>query len=147
MQKRKSRLIVVDDNKKVLLFHFVYKDGVSYWVPPGGSVETDETFGQAAERELYEETGWSDVSIIKEPIWKQEIMLYKSGDTKDITQEYFFAAKAPSDLTISCDNWTAYEREVIAGYKWWSIDEIIATSEKIFPDNLLDLLEIAQQVT
>lgn len=140
MQKRKSRIIITDDNNKVLLFHYVYKDGFSYWVPPGGSVEEGETFGQAAQRELYEETGWSNISINKEPIWKQEVTLHALSDTKDITQEYFFVAKAPLGLTISRDNWTTNEREVVAGYKWWSVEQLKITSEKIFPDNLLDLL-------
>lgn len=145
MQKRKSRLVVVNSQQQVLLFQYVYPDGYTYWVVPGGSVEQHETFVQAAKRELYEETGWSTASMLVEPIWQQELVLPAHAAAQITTQEYFFAAVAPVDATITCDHWTTNEREVIAAYRWWSVADLLAAREKIFPDNLVALLQIAWQ--
>jgi 8-oxo-dGTP diphosphatase len=52
--------IVFDDHGRVLL---IFHTGAQAWLPPGGHVEDNEDFLQAAIREVFEETG-----IIAEPI-------------------------------------------------------------------------------
>lgn len=49
-----THTIVHRDGRDVLL---VRHDGIGKWVLPGGEVETNESFREAAERELAEETG------------------------------------------------------------------------------------------
>lgn len=56
--------IILDDKKRILLIQKVsYQD--NQWVPPGGGVDLDETPEQAILRELSEELGLNEVSIIK----------------------------------------------------------------------------------
>jgi 8-oxo-dGTP pyrophosphatase MutT (NUDIX family) len=56
-----SRLLVLDPTGCLLLFRFVHKHGAlaedTFWATPGGGLEPDETFAEAAIRELKEETG------------------------------------------------------------------------------------------
>lgn len=52
--------IVFDQQQRVLL---VFHTGAQAWLPPGGHVEPNEDFLQAAIREVFEETG-----IIAEPV-------------------------------------------------------------------------------
>ena len=47
-------VLAVDDNERVLLVHEV---DANAWSTPGGAVEVDERPGDAAEREVLEETG------------------------------------------------------------------------------------------
>ena len=51
-----SRVLVTDDDGKVLLIEHTYVPG---WYLPGGGVDTGETMVDAARRELLEETGIS----------------------------------------------------------------------------------------
>jgi 8-oxo-dGTP diphosphatase len=48
--------LVVQDNR-VLLVHHVEKGRYDFWVPPGGSVEGEESIFECARRETLEETG------------------------------------------------------------------------------------------
>ena len=55
-----SRVIVIDARHRVLLLASRMPDGAPdgrLWVAPGGALEADETWEQAARRELREETG------------------------------------------------------------------------------------------
>lgn len=60
-QRPSSRLLVIDPQLRVLLFRFAFSSGAlqgqSYWATPGGGLEANETFEDAAIRELLEETG------------------------------------------------------------------------------------------
>ena len=62
MRNRPSaRLLVLDQEGRVLLFQFVFDDGplagTRYWATPGGALEPGEGYPEAARRELLEETG------------------------------------------------------------------------------------------
>jgi 8-oxo-dGTP pyrophosphatase MutT (NUDIX family) len=55
--RRASRLILLDGQRRVLLFRHAGTSGEPFWAPPGGGLESSETFEQAAWREAYEELG------------------------------------------------------------------------------------------
>src|SRR3989442_13267634 len=50
----------LDGAMQVLLVRRRFEPYESYWALPGGALEAGETLGQAAERELREETGVAD---------------------------------------------------------------------------------------
>ena len=56
-----SRLLVIDQNNRVLLFRFQFERGPlagqEYWATPGVALEAGESFVDAARRELFEERG------------------------------------------------------------------------------------------
>ncbi|MGD8405863.1 MAG: NUDIX domain-containing protein [Anaerolineales bacterium] len=66
------RLLVFDDQKRILLFHIhdhrplheAFPDMIVYWNTPGGGVEENESYEQAALRELWEETGIKSESLV-----------------------------------------------------------------------------------
>lgn len=139
-QRKTSRLIVIDKNNKVLLFHFVHKNR-SYWATPGGEIEANETIRQAARREFYEETGLNiSETVLGQPIWHNEFEFKTDEGTDVLAYEYFFMIRV-TDVKLSCANWTKQESEVIAECRWWSINELKTTCDTVFPEELAKLLE------
>jgi len=133
----------LDENNRVLLFHFFHKHRAfdrTYWATPGGAVEEGETLEQAAQRELYEETGFHKDDIGK-PIWHNEFIFKMDDGESVIASENFFVVQVSSGLELSHVNWTLQERELITEHKWWSIEQLDATTEVIYPENLISLLE------
>jgi 8-oxo-dGTP pyrophosphatase MutT (NUDIX family) len=51
-----ARVVLFDENGRVLLARFEY-DGKRWWAAPGGGLERAETHEEAARREIREETG------------------------------------------------------------------------------------------
>ena len=74
---------VIIDSDKILLINRI-KDNDSYWVIPGGAVESGETHKQALKRECLEELG------VK--IEVQKLFLQRVGDKPEIEdqQEFFY---------------------------------------------------------
>jgi hypothetical protein len=42
---------------------------------------------------------------------------------------------------LNTGNWTDVEREVMRAHRWWTVDELIATAETIFPPRFGYLVE------
>ena len=137
--RHSSRLIIISPENQVLLFFFSHENdalnGKSYWATPGGGLESNESFEQAALRELREETG-----IIKNDVGPQVAtrsfpMMLPSGETV-LAEEHFFIVNVEKTDTDK-SGWSNNERKVIRDQYWWTLEELQLTKETIFPRDLI----------
>ncbi|HVA89971.1 MAG TPA: NUDIX domain-containing protein [Chloroflexota bacterium] len=143
MRRRPSaRLLVIDQQDRVLLFRFVHTRGAladqDYWATPGGALEEGETFAEAGRRELFEETGIV-VDDLGEQVAEREFVLQLTDGEQVVAEERYFLVRVAGQA-LSRDSWTALEHEVMADHRWWSIRELATTREVIFPERLVAIL-------
>ncbi len=142
MRERPSaRLLVLDNDNCVLLFHFVFDAGAlageHFWATPGGALNEGESYAQAAKRELFEETGI--VADVGEQIAKMDVVFRtQSGERVTADERYFLVRVAENIIDVSGQE--SAERRDIQEYKWWSLADLKATHETVFPEHLADLL-------
>jgi 8-oxo-dGTP diphosphatase len=138
-----SRLLVIDENNRVLLFRFVHKlgplAGDEYWATPGGGLEEGESFLDAARRELFEETGIR-VDAVGPEVADREFVLQLGDGERVLAEERFFVVRVAGQ-TLSRDHWTPEEIEVMIEHRWWSVEELMSTEETVFPKTLVAMLE------
>ena len=132
-----ARVLVIDAADRVLLFTSEDDAGRSFWYPPGGGSDPGETAEDTAQRELREETGLRDVEFAAE-IWQRRGVASWGGVTYDCHERWFLARVAECRIdTAGC---TEQERRSIAGHRWWTVDELAATTDRLVPDNLAELV-------
>jgi 8-oxo-dGTP pyrophosphatase MutT (NUDIX family) len=137
IHRRSAKVLVLDDQDRVLLFRgrdpFAEDDG-TWWFLPGGGLEGDETDEQAAIRELREETGLH-VSDVGPRIGTRRLTIPFGDDMLD-SDEVYFRIKA-SRFEPDPTGWTDDERRTVVEHRWWSADDLEATAETVYPEELL----------
>jgi 8-oxo-dGTP pyrophosphatase MutT (NUDIX family) len=143
--RRSARLVLLDEQERVLMFQ--YEDQVPldpehpvtlYWATLGGGLEGDETFEEAARRELWEETGFSGVEI-GPCLWTRERKFVLQGEDL-LSRERYFLVRVPGG-EISLANLFEQERQTYRDHRWWSLAEMRRSGEVFFPLGFADLLE------
>jgi 8-oxo-dGTP pyrophosphatase MutT (NUDIX family) len=133
---------VADPEGRVLLFSGGHEGEDRWWFTPGGGVHRGETVQAAAVRELFEETGITvaedglgPVVAISSGLWfaAESAKLYLGAYS-------FFFLRVPH-TEVNTDGQEDLERSVITGHRWWSVPELRATTERILPMELADLME------
>jgi 8-oxo-dGTP pyrophosphatase MutT (NUDIX family) len=138
-----SRLLVLDSLNRILLFKFEHKRGPlagqHFWATPGGGLDPGEDYAQAARRELLEETGLSIDD--PGPVVDHRIVTLQMPDGEMVrADEQFFLVRIESAQVLSSERWTDREAEVMAARYWWSADELLSTTEQVWPENLPEVL-------
>jgi 8-oxo-dGTP pyrophosphatase MutT (NUDIX family) len=138
-RRRAGRVIVLDPDGRVLLFR--YDDGPPngrHWSTPGGGLNDGESYPAAAQRELIEETGWTDVPIGDEVHSRALTMGYGKRIVRQ--HERFFLARVDVARREVADVAGMHASDGIAAWHWWTLTEIDGSDEVIWPRGLANLI-------
>ena len=135
IDRHAARVLLLDRRDRLLLFR-CQEPGAerAFWITPGGGLEGGETHQQAAERELYEETGLDGVAI-GPCVWTRTHTFPWLGKLYR-QHEQFFPARVDGHEVDAAAH-TEEEKSVLTQHRWWSASDITqATGECFAPRRL-----------
>jgi ADP-ribose pyrophosphatase YjhB (NUDIX family) len=140
--RRAGRVIVLDPGDRVLLLRYDNDppDG-PHWATPGGGLNPGETYAAAASRELAEETGWDDVVLLGEI--HRHMRTMEHGGRLVRQHERLFLARTDRACRELGDVAAMHASDGIAAWRWWTLAELDATAEIIWPAGLARLIGAA----
>lgn len=134
-------MIILDQQHRVLLLRDsdpAYPQR-NWWVTPGGGLDPGETEGQAAVREVAEETGLRLTEAeLRGPLARRRVRHGFSDRVLDQAEAFFLARVA--HFTPDTAGFTESERQTLTEHRWWTPADLERTSEWIWPRQLPALL-------
>lgn len=134
-----ARVLLLDAHDRILLMKgrlpgHPERDGA--WFTVGGGCEPGESYLEAAAREIVEETGITDFEL-GPIVWVRAGVLH-------IPEPRFFQERYIVARCEGCEpdrgGWDALERDLIDDIRWWTLAELIATTDAVFPGGLAERL-------
>ena len=141
IDRRAARVLLIDAAERALLLHGgdPARPEQRWWFTPGGGLDTGETPAQGAARELLEETGLrADPAELGDPV-HHEVTEF-SYDNRQYRQKQDFFVFRVEKWDVDTAGFDDQEQRSITGHRWWSMAELDASTEQIFPIGLADLL-------
>ena len=132
--RKTARAIILTPQHEVLLMRvaFPWLDE-DLWILPGGGVEEGEDVRSTIAREVYEETGATDIEIVGEA-WRNELVI---AATNVHLKQRFFLVRAkhfdaePTDLSEPEMNW-------VREYRWWTVNSLMTADIALEPEHIVD---------
>jgi 8-oxo-dGTP pyrophosphatase MutT (NUDIX family) len=137
-----ARVLLVDPEQRLLLFQGVdpHVPDEAFWFTAGGGLEPGEELLAGARRELHEETGLRlPPDGMVGPVWLRRVRFSFEGVEYD-SDEWFFLATLTDPADVDTAGFTDLENRTVRGHRWWSADDLRATTETIYPLQLAELL-------
>ncbi len=143
LERRAARVLLLDGAGRILLQECrdpSAPTGGSWWNTPGGGLDEGESPPQAAARELHEETGLRIGPDELGPVVHQRVAEFRvAGAAYRQSEDYFLvradvfeaAPTASSDLELAA----------VLRTRWWTREELRGTGERVYPAELLDVLD------
>lgn len=140
VRRKAVRVLLLDPRGRVLLLHGSDPavPGVTWWITPGGGIERGEDLRTAALRELAEELGPVDVELGPLVAYGTTGFSYQG---QDFEQEQWFHLAWSSTTEVGLAVSGEQEHAQLLGARWWTLAELRATRETVYPAELAGLLE------
>jgi 8-oxo-dGTP pyrophosphatase MutT (NUDIX family) len=129
--------MLFDDAGSILLVYFVVPRENSefvFWALPGGEIEAGETEIEAAVREVWEELGLK--LKVAGPVYRDRNQFLHQGEIQDNVDFLFRAECGREEPRLI--GFTSDEMEIMKEIRWWSVAEVEASKERIFPEGLAE---------
>ncbi|WP_232630621.1 NUDIX hydrolase [Methylobacterium sp. Leaf118] len=143
-----ARALVFDPAGRLLLIEYEsvrpidpqQPEARGFWFMPGGGLEPGESHEEACRRELSEEIGVTDVTL--GPLVAVCDGPFHLFRTSRFARERYFVVHLPDDR-IDTHRLAETEDNPVRGTRWWCLDALAASAERIEPAGLAAL---AQQI-
>lgn len=141
-----ARALVFDPQNRLLLIEYAYARRVppvqtairSFWFMPGGGLEAGESHEEACRRELSEEIGVHDAPIGPfVATCNGPFHLFEAS--RDARERYFLVRL--TDDRIDTHRLAETEDNPVLGTRWWTLDALRNSRERIEPAGLVTLVE------
>jgi TDG/mug DNA glycosylase family protein len=127
-----ARALVVDAAGRVLLLRFENPaTGEAWWATPGGGLLEGETDADALRRELVEEAGLHEPEL-GPVVWEREHVLPWNRRLIRQRERVHLVRVESHELAPTVD----LAAEHVHGHRWWTLDELDATSDRLAPPGL-----------
>lgn len=140
--RRAARVLLLDGRDRLLLLRWEHPGAPergSWWITPGGGLDEEETAAEGAARELFEETGLAVAAgELGEPVLEREVDTEIAG-IRYLQHEQFFLVRVDAH-EVDTRGFSELETQAVTGYRWWTREELAATTERVSPANVLELL-------
>lgn len=138
VRRRVARVLLFDQQDRLLLLLGSDPDGETYWYPPGGQIEQRESPEAAARRELNEELGL-DVPDLGPVVLRRRVRFADGGRLMD-QDEWHLIARV-DDPQIRSTPPDDAEAAGIAELRWWSLADLRLAEDRFFPEGLVELVD------
>ena len=135
--RRAARLIVLDPAGRALMFRYDVPGRDPFWVTAGGECEPEESFEDAARRELLEETGFTADPGPQIARMTPEFITVQ-GEPVQADERFFLVRVA--EAVIDTSRHTETELALMTQHRWFTLDELNDWPEAVFPVNLADMI-------
>jgi TDG/mug DNA glycosylase family protein len=130
------RALVVDAAERVLLLRWEHPlTRQTWWITPGGGIRPGETEESALTRELAEEAGL-EVSGAEPVVWTREHVLPLGTRIVRQRERFHLVRVDRHEVAPTID----LAPEDVHGHRWWTLDELEATAERLSPPKLAENL-------
>ena len=143
LERRAARVLLLDADGRILLqncFDPSAPDAGSWWNTLGGGLDPDESADQAAVRELYEETGLRvHADALGQVVHQRQTSFDFGGATYRQSEDYFLLRADAFDAAPTVPS--EIELVAVLGTRWWTREELRSTGERVYPEELVEVLE------
>jgi 8-oxo-dGTP pyrophosphatase MutT (NUDIX family) len=132
------RVLLIDPAHRVLLFEDSdpgLPSRPTFWITPGGGIDPGESHVEAAVREVAEETGYDLAPAALSGLIASRRVVHGYSDKVVEQGEGFYSARV-QPFEIVTDGHTEDEQLSMLGHRWWTVAELRATGERIWPTDL-----------
>jgi 8-oxo-dGTP pyrophosphatase MutT (NUDIX family) len=133
-------LALLDETNAVLLQSGLDPGRVEspgFWFLPGGGAMVGESLEEAVRREVYEETG-ARVGELGPVVWERNVSFPFDGRQFE-QHEWIFVVRT-SRFRAQPTGLTELELRFTTGARWWSLEDLVATNEVVYPPRLSALI-------